>query len=61
MFGEKGLAIGSLWLFQGKNRVERKLSLKPGYKNLLFRAETIDKKVAKKDIVDVKVQLKLIR
>mgnify|MGYP001013460948 CR=1 FL=1 len=57
MFGEKGLTIGSMWLFQGKNRVEKKLSLKPGYKNLLFRAETIDKTVVKKDIVDVKVRI----
>jgi len=51
------MMIGSFFIFQGKNRLEKKLFLKQGYKHLLFRGETIDKKVVKKDIVDVKVSL----
>ena len=56
MFGDKGLMIGTLWVAQEKSRCERKLFLKQGYKHLLFKAETIDKKVVKKDIVEVKVE-----
>jgi hypothetical protein len=55
LFGEKGLMIGTLWLAQSKNKFEKKLFLKQGYKHLLFKAETIDKKVVKKDIVEVRV------
>lgn len=55
LFGEKGLMIGTLWIAQGKNRLEKKLFLKQGFKHLLFKAETVDKKVVKKDIVEVRV------
>lgn len=51
LFGEKGLMIGTLWLTQGKSKFEKKLFLKQGFKHLLFKGETIDKKVVKKDIV----------
>lgn len=51
LFGEKGLMIGTLWLAQGKSKFEKKLFLKQGFKHLLFKGETIDKKVVKKDIV----------
>lgn len=61
LFGEKGLMIGTLWLFQAKNKFQKKLMLKPGYKHLLFKAETIDKKVVKKDIVEVRVWLQIFR
>jgi hypothetical protein len=53
--------IGSFLIFQGKNRNEKKLFLKQGYKHLLFKAETIDKKVVKKDIVEVKVHINTYR
>jgi hypothetical protein len=53
--------IGSFLIFQGKNRNEKKLFLKQGYKHLLFKGETIDKKVVKKDIVEVKVNQRLLR
>jgi len=53
--------IGTLWLAQGKNKFEKKLFLKQGYKHLLFKAETIDKKVVKKDIVEVRVLFKIFR
>lgn len=44
--------IGTLWVAQGKSKFEKKLFLKKeGFKHLLFKGETIDKKVVKKDIV----------
>jgi hypothetical protein len=43
--------IGTLWLVQGKSKFEKKLFLKQGFKHLLFKGETVDKKVVKKDIV----------
>jgi hypothetical protein len=61
LFGEKGLMIGTLWLAQSKNKFEKKLFLKQGYKHLLFKAETIDKKVVKKDIVEVRVMYGIFR
>lgn len=53
--GSKGLAIGTLLLSQGKSKVEKKLFLKQGFQHILFKGETIDKKVVKKDIVEVRV------
>jgi hypothetical protein len=61
LFGEKGLMIGTLWLIQGKSKFEKRLFLKQGFKHLLFKGETIDKKVVKKDIVEVRVSSYLVR
>ena len=47
--------IGTLWVEHGKSGLERKLFLKQGYKHLLFKGESVDKKVVKKDIVEVRV------
>ena len=56
LFGEHGLMIGTFWLVQGRSKLEKKLFIRQGYKHLLFRGESVDKKVAKQDIVELRVQ-----
>ena len=56
LFGGGNLLLGTFWLLQNKNKFEKKLLIRQGFKHLLFRAETIDKKVVKQDIVEVRVK-----
>jgi hypothetical protein len=56
LFGGGNLMLGTFWLLQNKNRLEKKLVIRQGFKHLLFRAEAIDKKVVKQDIVEVRVR-----
>lgn len=53
---KKGLLLGTLSLSYGKCQMETKVMLESNYKHLLFKAETLDRKVVKKDLVEVRVR-----
>jgi hypothetical protein len=61
LFGDNGLMVGTYWMVQGKSKLEKKLFIRQGYKHLLFRAEALDTKVVKQDIVQVRVLILLPR
>jgi len=38
LFAGGNLMLGTYWLFQNKNKLEKKLVIRSGFKHLLFRA-----------------------